>query len=204
MSTIAILGTGNVAKGLGQALSKAGQTVIYGSRNQNQSEITNTEVKTYEEAVQNAEVIVLAVPYHTTSEFLRNLKQSLAGKVVIDVTNPLKPDISGLSTSNDTSAAEEIQKLLPESKVVKAFNTIFASAYAGNSQVKGNSISTFIVGNDAESREMVSTLAKSVGLDAVDCGDLSSSRYLEALAYLNIKLAFMLNYGPEIGFKLLR
>ncbi|GAB4144807.1 MAG: NADPH-dependent F420 reductase [Patescibacteria group bacterium] len=203
-NTIAILGTGNVGAGLGQALVVAGYEVIFGSRNPDQVKDLPGKLVAMEVAVKSSEIVVLSVPYHTLAELLPSLKEGLVGKIVVDLTNPLKSDMSGLVTAADKSGAEIVQETLPDSMIVKALNTIFASAYANSCQVHGDSISTFLAGNDAEAKSKVSQFCQTIGLDVVDAGDISSARMIESLAYLNIKLAFMLNMGPEIGFKLMR
>ena len=100
-----------------------------------------------------------------------------------DVTNPLKPDYSGLATEG-SSAAEEFQKRLPNSNVVKAFNTIFAS----NQAAPTLDIDGYVAGDDAKAKQQVISLVESMGFAPVDVGALSASRHLEGMAFINIGL----------------
>ena len=98
-----------------------------------------------------------------------------------------------------TSAVEEIQKLAPAAKVVKAFNTVFAFVLQAGSMAAGSPVTVFVAGDDADARKSVSDLAASVGLEAIETGGLASARYLEPLAGLNIALAYGLGHGTDIA-----
>ena len=131
MTTIAIIGTGNVGNAIGSSAARAGYDVVFTGRDADKARTVAAAAgartaATAREAVAGADIVVLAVPYTAIAEIAAEIAPVAAGKIVIDPTNPLKPDYSGLSTGGDTSAAEELARLLPESKVVKAFNTVFA------------------------------------------------------------------------------
>ena len=111
------------------------------------------------------------------------LHDAVDGKTIIDVTNPLKADYSGLATDG-TSAAEEFQKLLPAANVVKAFNTIFASNQASPS----TDIDGFVAGDDDKAKQRVISLVESIGFSPVDVGPLRAARHLEGMAWINIGL----------------
>jgi predicted dinucleotide-binding enzyme len=131
--------------------------------------------------------VILAVPYATAgAEVARELHPVVADTVVIDATNPIKPDYSGLAT-NGSSAAEEFQRLLPQAKVVKAFNTVFASNQA-NAESSDEPIDGFIAGDDSEAKAKATELVEAIGLRPLDVGPLSAARYLEGMAWLNIGL----------------
>jgi predicted dinucleotide-binding enzyme len=138
-------------------------------------------------------------------EILSDLGTQLKGKVLIDVTNALTGDFSGLTLGFSTSAAEEIQKLIPGAKVVKAFNTVFAQVFASqNPKIKGNKITVFYAADDKEAKTKVADLISKMGFDAVDAGTLKAARNLEPLALLNIGLGYGLGHGTSIGFSFLR
>ena len=132
---VAIIGAGNVGKALGTSLGRAGYDVTLAASSPDSAkaaalEVGATAASSTAEAAKDADVVILAVPYATAgAEVARELHPVVADTVVIDATNPIKPDYSGLAT-NGSSAAEEFQRLLPEAKVVKAFNTVFASNQA--------------------------------------------------------------------------
>jgi 8-hydroxy-5-deazaflavin:NADPH oxidoreductase len=125
--------------------------------------------------------------------------------VLIDATNALTDDYSGLRLGFTTSAAEEIEKLAPGAKVVKAFNTVFAQVYASqNPKIKENKISVFYASDDKEAKSKVADLIGRMGFDAVDAGPLKAARNLEPMALLNISLGYGLGHGTSIGFSFIR
>jgi NADPH-dependent F420 reductase len=186
---VAIIGAGNVGKALASSIARAGHEVTITAKHpehaqQAAQDIGAQPARSPAEAVDQAEVVVLAVPFvGAADEVADEIKDKVAGKTIIDVTNPLKPDYSGLATEN-TSAAEEIQRRLPTAKVVKAFNTIFAANQAN----PNSDIDAFVAGDDAEAKSQVIDLARSVGFMPLDVGALASARYLEGMAYVNIGL----------------
>ena len=127
----------------------------------------------------------------------------LSGRVVIDCTNPLLPQLAGLAVGTTTSAAEEVARAASGARVVKCFNTIGAQNFA-RPQFGDQRASMFLCGDDAEARATVSELASELGFDVVDAGPLKQARLLEPLAMLWISLAYQQALGPDIGFKLLR
>lgn len=187
---IAIIGSGNVGKALRQGLERTGYEVRAAGRGQ----VTETAAW--------AEIIILAVPFAAITDVARELQTATQGKPVIDVTNALTPDMQ-LAIGFSTSGAEELQKTLPRARVIKAFNTIFAQ-HMSRGSVAGQQLSVFAAGDDEAARKAVLELGKALGFDAIDAGPLKNARYLEALAYLNIQLGYVLGNGPDIGFKLIR
>jgi predicted dinucleotide-binding enzyme len=146
------------------------------------------------------EVIILAVPYPAVADAVREIADGVSGKALIDVTNALGPDFQ-LSIGFSTSGAEELQKMAPAARVVKAFNTVFAEHMA-TGQVNGATLTLFVAGDDQGAKEQALTLGRDIGFDAVDAGPLKSARWLESLGYLNIQLGYGLKMGTLIGFKL--
>ena len=153
-------------------------------------------------AVAAADIVVLAVPWGSAQDAIRGAGD-LRGKVVVDATNPLKPDLSGLALGHTTSAGEEIARWAAGAKVVKAFNTIGAQHMA-NPRFDGQSASMFICGDDAAAKKTVASLAAALGFEPVDAGPLTQARLLEPLALLWISMAYAYGQGTDIAFRLLR
>ncbi|MFB9135664.1 NADPH-dependent F420 reductase [Vibrio olivae] len=200
---IAIIGSGNIGSGLALTFGQTAYTVTVASRNVQAAQAladklgrSNVQASSITEAVKGADVVILATPYDAVRTLANDA--DFAGKVVIDVTNPVKADFSGLSIGFETSAGEEIQKLLPHATVVKAFNTVFAQVYEQGLEFNGSKAQTFIAADDETAKQTVLTLANEAGFDAVDAGALSNARYLEPLAYMNIHFGYMLNRGTQI------
>jgi len=208
---LAIIGAGNIGKSIGVWAAKIGYDVVFSSKDPAHaqeaakaagSKATSAAVR---DAIASAEMVLLAVPYGAAADVLTPIKSLLKGKVLIDATNALTADYSGLQLGFSTSAAEEIAKLVPEAHVVKAFNTVFAQVYASqNPKIKGGTISVFYAGDDKTAKAKVAGLIANMGFDAVDAGTLTAARALEPLALLNISLGYGLGHGTAIGFSLNR
>jgi len=185
---VAIIGAGNVGKALATSITNAGHDVTIAAKNSGNARAAADEIGTSSAdssaaAVIGADVVILAVPYAAGAQVADDIRDGVAGKTIIDVTNPLTPDYSGLATT-DTSAAEELQLRLPDARVVKAFNTIFA----GNQANPTRQIDGYIAADDPKAKQEVMSLVESMGFTALDVGPLSSARYLEGMAYVNIGL----------------
>lgn len=185
---VAIIGAGNVGKALATSIARAGHDVTISASSPESAQAAAqgsgaTSADSNLAAVQDASVIILAVPFASAGAQVANeIRDAVSGRTIIDVTNPIKPDFSGLATS--TSAAEEFQDLLPDAHVVKAFNTVFASNQANPT----SDIDGFVAGDDAEAKQAVLALVESIGMRPLDVGPLSAARYLEGMAYINIGL----------------
>lgn len=156
------------------------------------------------DAVKFGDIVALAVPWSQAENALKSAG-SLAGKILIDCTNPLKPDYSGLAVGLTTSAAEEDAKVAKGARVVKAFNTTFAALMASESRLFGELSPTgFYCGDDAAAKAIVSDLIRDTGLEPIDAGPLAMSRCLEPLAFLMIDLGFNQKMGTNIAFRLLK
>jgi predicted dinucleotide-binding enzyme len=186
---VAIIGAGNVGKALGSSITRAGHHVVISASSPDSAAAAAREIgadaaATNVEAVREADVVVLAVPYVGAGQAVADeIAEAVADRVVVDVTNPIKPDYSGLATDG-TSAAEELQRRLPGARVVKAFNTIFASNQASPSP----EIDAFVAADDADAKQAVIGLVDAMGFTPVDVGALQAARYLEGMAWLNIGL----------------
>ena len=195
-TTIGILGAGNVARALANLLSAAGFTVQLSQRDN----AANPDTVSFEEAA-TAEIVIIAIPYLACAELLPALKPQLHGKIVIDATNPLNADWSPVSFADASSAAEEIAKLLPGARIVKAFNTVFADVMKSpRLQRDGAKVSSFIASDDPNAAERVAQIADAAGFAAVIVGPLRMARYLEAIAHLNIAIAVGMGGGTQAAF----
>jgi len=190
-SKIGIVGDGNVGGALARGLGRAGHEV----------KAVGKDRAAVRDLAAWAEVVFLAVPHGALGDVIETAGPALAGKTVVDVTNALDANM-GLAVGFTTSAGEELQKKLPQARVVKAFNTVFAGTMDAG-KVRDQTLTAFVAGDDASARATVQALARDIGFDAVDAGPLKSARLLEPLANLNIQLAYVLGMGPQIGFRLI-
>lgn len=187
--TVAILGQGNMGSGLAGRL-KGKVELALGAREPKAGELS------YADAVTNADIVVLALPFDAALEAVKSLK--LVGKVVVDMTNPVTPDYTGLRMGHTTSAAEELQKAAPDARIVKAFNTIFASLFAAPPSETA-AMPVFLAGNDEAAVEMVADLARKAGFAVENAGKLDAARLIEPVGMLNIRFGFGLGKGTSIA-----
>lgn len=191
---VAIFGTGNVGSRLAELIRAANHEVLLCGRSGSDGKHTFAEGAA-------ADMIMLAIPYAAAADVLAPLAVELAGKIVIDCTNPLQDDWSPLLLGEQNSAGETLARLLPQSRIVKAFNTIFADVMTPERQSRaGLPISAFVAGDDAAARMQVGMLAADIGFLPVDVGPLSMARYLEAMAHLNIQIAIGQGGGTDAAF----
>jgi 8-hydroxy-5-deazaflavin:NADPH oxidoreductase len=202
-----MMGTGRIGFGLGPLLVRNGHEVMFGSRNPELVRANvaafgpGASVGTIRDAASFGDVLFTAVPWHALSDTLK-AAGPLAGKVIVDCTNPLTKDM-GLALGCTTSAAEETARLFPEATVVKAFNTIFAGHYRSGDLGSGEqSLNMFYCGDDNAAKKKVAAIIESIGLLPVDAGPLSAARYIEPLAVFLIRLAFVQGMGDSIAWKL--
>ena len=197
---VAIIGTGNMGSGLASILAQAKHEVTIGSRDMAKAATLASQVGhgavggDIEAAVKMADVVILAIPFPFAEETLK-AAGDLSKKIIIDISNPITPDFQSLLIGHTTSAAEEIQKLAPQAKVVKAFNTIFAQLLPTEAR-EGKTLQVFVAADDAGAKAEVSALVKSLGFDAVDAGPLSNSRFIEPIGEMNIHFGYFLGWGP--------
>lgn len=185
---IAIIGKGNVGSALGAGLTRNGHRVRAVGR----------DPASVRSAGEFADVIILAVPYSEIANVVSQLGGTVSGKIVVDATNALTPDYD-LAVGFTTSGAEELQRKLPDSKVVKAFNTTFASTMA-TGRIGDKHLTGLVAADDADAKAVVLGLVGELGFDPIDTGPLANARLLEPFGVLNIKLGFGQGYGPNSGF----
>jgi 8-hydroxy-5-deazaflavin:NADPH oxidoreductase len=176
MAHVSIIGTGNMGQAIAAIAGKGGNSVeLIGSSDAGQ-QVTG-------------DVVVLAVPYPAVAEILQTRGESFAGKVVVDITNPLDfSTFDSLTVPADGSAAAEIASALPQSRVLKAFNTNFAGTLAAG-VVGALPTTVLIAGDDADAKALLAGIVTAGGLRAVDAGSLRRARELEALGFLQLTLA---------------
>lgn len=203
---IAIIGAGNVGKALAKAFTERGETVVFGVKEpikyQSVAEEIGVPAVTVTQAVEQAQVVVMAVPYAASESIARSIPD-WQGKILVDATNPLAPNLTGLSVGTQDSGSERIARHANNARVVKAFNTTGAENMM-NSHYPSGQVFMPVCGDDASARQQVMALATLLGFDAVDMGSLQSARYLEPLAMTWIHLAILQGFGRNFAFGLLR
>jgi len=186
--TIAIIGTGNVARALGPEFANLGHTILYGSRQPDSEKTRNLVAATPGEsgaalpadAVVDADIVVMAVPGMLVEEITRSLGD-LSGKIIIDPSNPLVGDWNTeISLGVDTSNAKIIQDAAPEAHVVKAFSTLNWRQMVD----PGGAISIPMAGNDVEAKQRVAKIVAAMGLEPLDLGDVDNAHWIEGMTIL--------------------
>jgi predicted dinucleotide-binding enzyme len=190
---IGIIGKGNVGTAIAKGLSHAGHEIKFGHRDPNEP---------VAEAAKWGEVIILAVPHGAAADVTEAVGSAADGKTVIDVSNAITGNME-LALGFTTSAAEEIQKMLPKVHVVKAFNTVFAQNQTAG-KIGGEQLTLFVAGDDAKAKQTVMQLGTDIGFEPVDGGPLKAARYLEPMGMFMISLGYGLGMGTSIGFKLVK
>ena len=205
---IAVIGAGNVGRTLGMAWARRGHSIVFGVRdlsgervNELQQASGNRSVALNAEAVKDAQVIALCTPWEATQAALASCGD-LTGKTLIDCTNPLKADFSGLALGFETSGAEQVALWAQGAQVFKAMNQIGANRMDQPTYKTGTPV-MFVCG-DGENKALVLELVRELGFDTVDAGGLTIARLLEPYGMLWIHLALGQNLGRHIAFALLR
>ena len=176
MERISIIGTGTMGQAISALAVKAGNTVELFNSSSGDKPVTG-------------DIVVLAVPYPAIADVIAKRGDQLAGKVVVDITNPVNFEtFDGLTVPADSSATAEIAAELPESRVIKAFNTNFAATLTSGT-TGGLPTTVLIAGDDADAKALLADLAGAAGLRAIDAGGLKRARELEAVGFLQITLA---------------
>ncbi len=189
--TIAVIGTGNVGAALGMRFAENGHEIVYGSRTPDRADVISLVTQTGRgatavspaRAVQDAEIVVLAVPWEAVIEVVDSLGD-LSGKIVVDPTNPRRTDENGLRDyALDTSNAERIQERAPRARVVKAFSTLGSETMLSPGTA-GGPVTVPIVGDNPAAKRRVAALVEEIGLEVYDVGPLRFARVIEGLHYL--------------------
>jgi len=200
---VGIIGAGNMGSAFARRLSSAGHDVFITSRTLDEAKRVADTLPANVEAVEQSQLadrvdlLIAATPFGEQANALRNAG-SLSGKTVIDISNPLTADMSGLAVGHTTSAAEEIAKTLDGASVVKAFNTIFAQIL-GDGRSSGGRVQVFYAGDDENAKRTVRSLIDSMRFEPIDAGPLRNARLLEPLGMLNIYFGYMAKMGTDIA-----
>lgn len=204
---IGILGSGNVGGVLGKGWAAAGHKVCFASRRPQElgallSAAPGSTAATPSETAAACPVLALATPWPITRTYLEGLGD-LTGKILLDATNPLLPDLSGLEVGTTSSGGEMVARWAPGAKVVKIFNTIGSSIM--ENPVFGEERALLLYcGDDAEALEVARQLGQDLGFQTAEAGGLRAARILEPFGLLWISLAFGKGYGREFAFSLVR
>jgi 8-hydroxy-5-deazaflavin:NADPH oxidoreductase len=213
--TVAVIGaSGNMGSAISKSLSRGNYRLLLCSGDKGKVQELSNNIKSSNpsadvevidcsvEASWEADIIIAAVPYQAEKEVAEKIREVANQKIVISIANPLNETYNGLVTSLGTSAAEELQKLLPNSKVIKAFNTSFAANFL-TPVIDGTQADAFIAGNDEDALQIVSELVSTAGFNPIVAGNLSVSRTLENMQLLLIQLGMKYNYNWLAGWKIL-
>ncbi|MDG3007448.1 NADPH-dependent F420 reductase [Paludisphaera mucosa] len=193
MSTISIIGSGGMAAAIGGLAAKAGHAVEVMSRDAAKARALAEQVGAGATtgtfgAAPAGDIVILAVPYAAVLDVVKHYGEGLAGKHLVDVTNPVASDHMSLVTPEDSSGAQEIAKAAPaDADVVKAFNTQFSHVLAAG-PTEGHPLDVFLAGDNAEAKARVSAFIESLGLRPRDTGPLSLARTLEHVGLLSLGL----------------
>ena len=208
---VTIIGAGNMGRGIGTRAVAGGHSVTFVDANPEVAEKTAAHVKASAKKgakvstaslgdAELGDVVVFAVWYGTNIELAKQLGSKLAGRVVVDIANPLNSTYDGLATAPDSSSAEDVAKAVASgAKVVKAFSTTYAGTLLAG-QVAGQLRDVFIAGDDADAKNKVAELVKDGGMCPIDAGSLSRARQIEGMQLLHITLQGTLgtNWGSTI------
>ena len=208
---VTIIGAGNMGKGIGSRLAAGGHSLTILDNDPEQASGLAAELGggsgsaagAGADAPLESDVVVVALPYAAAEGVVRERADELDGKIVVDITNPVDfESFDRLVTPADSSAAEELAKLAPGARLVKAFNTTFAGTLE-QGEVAGQPLDVFIAGDDDAAKDTVADIARSGGLNPIDAGPLRRARELERLGFLHMALQDELGTGYGSTFKIL-
>ncbi|MGE5249942.1 MAG: NADPH-dependent F420 reductase [Bacteroidota bacterium] len=194
---VTIIGAGNMGRAIGTRAAAAGHSVTFVDHDPKNAEAAVAEVSKSARSgtqisgasldnVKLGDIVILALWYGTNMQVARQLGSKLAGKVVVDIANPVNSTYDDLATAPGSSSAEEVaQAAAPGARVVKAFNTTYAGTLR-EGEVEGQPLDVFIAGDDAAAKELVAQLVTDAGLRPVDTGPLSRARQIEAMQLVHM------------------
>jgi predicted dinucleotide-binding enzyme len=208
---IAIIGAGNVGRALGEGWARAGHDILFGVPNPTEpkheqalSAAPGSSATTVADAATGADVIALAVPWDAVPDAI-SACGDLAGRIIIDATNPLGFDSNGLhlALGFSDSGGETVARLAPGAHVFKTMNQV---GYQVMANAGGRPVPPvmFVAGDEAPSKQIVMGLVSDLGFEATDCGGLASSRLLEPFALLWIDQAMRFGAPLDSAFAFLR
>lgn len=190
MANITIFGQGNMGQAIASVFTAGGHSVDFVGQEGLSKEL--------------GEVVVLAVPYGAVAGIIEANKTALAGKILVDISNPVDFNtMDDLVTPVGSSAAEEIAKLIPEARVVKGFNTTFAATLASQKVADQVTTTVQLASDDADAKSILAGYITDGGLKVIDAGNLKRARELEAMGFLQITLAVREEINWTAGFAVL-
>jgi 8-hydroxy-5-deazaflavin:NADPH oxidoreductase len=190
MSSISIIGTGNMARTIGELAVAGGNTVEVIGRDQAKAadlakDLGGSTTTGEFGAVPAGDIVIVALQYANVVPVVAQYGDALAGKVIVDISNPFNSAADGLAIPDNTSIAQEVGKVAPASaSVVKAFNTVFGVVLS-----KGRPLDVFIAGDDARAKAGVAEFVESLNLRPLDVGDLNMAHWLEGAGLVVMGLA---------------
>ncbi|MBX5165334.1 MULTISPECIES: NADPH-dependent F420 reductase [unclassified Rhizobium] len=193
MSTISIIGSGSMAAAIGGLAAKAGHSVEVTSRDAAKARALAAQIGAGATtgtfgAAPAGDIVILAVPYAAVLDVVKQYGEGLAGKLLVDITNPVASDYTSFVTPEDSFGAREITKAAPaDAVVVKAFNTLFSHVLAAG-PVEDRPLDVLLAGDDAQAKARVSAFIESLGLRPMDTGELLMARTLEHACLLSLGL----------------
>jgi predicted dinucleotide-binding enzyme len=209
MTTLSILGAGSMASAIAGVALKGGATVQILARDPQSSAAAVSTLGAgatsgpFGDAL-TGDVVVLALPYGAAADVVGRYATQLAGKVVVDITNPVDfATFDDLAVPAGTSAAQQIAALVPRARVLKAFNTNFAATLTTGT-IGGATTTVLVAGDDADAKATLIGVVEAAGLGAVDTGSLKRAQQLEALGFLQLTLAVGEKIAWTGGFSLAR
>jgi predicted dinucleotide-binding enzyme len=198
---VLVIGAGNMGSAFVKQLTIAGHQVRVTARTASKAAELAARypgAKVDSDAA-DSDVVILATGFGDAAVALASVG-NLAGKVVVDITNPLTADYMGLTIGHSTSAGEHVAALVPGAEVVKAFNTLFAQVIDAGAQFgNGQNAPVFIASDSDRAKQTVQALAESMGFATIDAGGLKNARYLEPLGGLNVYLGYGAGLGTSIA-----
>lgn len=208
---IAIIGSGNMGRGVGNIWARAGHHVIFTDAILPADQLAEIAAAAGEtataatviDAVAQAEVSLLTVRWTDIEAAVKGMGD-VKGKIILSTVNALKPDMSGLAIGTTTSAGEEIARLAPDADVVECILPFAEVLHAENRDFAGNQPTVFYCGDSDSAKKTVLPLLEVLGVEAIDAGPLMNARYIEPAGMLLVQLAYSQGMGGQIGFKLLQ
>lgn len=201
---ITVVGAGNVGGTLGARLSAVGHEIVFAVRDANDpkhqalGKTAKASVRPLVTAAEGASIVLLATPWDSTQEALRQMRLD-EGTIVVDATNPIAKDFSGLALGQTTSGAEQVAAWVPKARVVKCFNSVGYEVMK-QPQYRGGNAVMFVAGDDDAACDIVAQLSQSLGFETIIAGKLVMARQLEQLAWLWIHLSVKRQMGRDWAF----
>jgi predicted dinucleotide-binding enzyme len=206
---VTIIGTGNMARGVGRRVLEGGHRLTVVGKDQERAGGVADDLREAGEVATavagdaiEGDIVVLAVYYPDARDAVEQYRDQLAGRTVVDITNPVNESFDALVVPADGSATQELSQLAPDAHFVKAFNTTFANTLASG-EVAGQQLDVFLAGDDDRAKDAVATLASDAGLNPIDAGPLHRARELEAAGLLHMSVQGQLGTGYASALKIL-